>query len=60
MLDIGSATARSRLRSARSRLDAALAQSVREGEGLRSTVDSLERWARSLREVLRADGAGHG
>ena len=47
--DIPTSTARTRLRRAREAVERELAQLVEDPRALRTTLDDLERWARSLR-----------
>lgn len=54
VLGVPEGTARTRLRSARMSLEAALARIVRSPDALKTTLDNLERWSASIREALAA------
>lgn len=56
VMGVPEGTARTRLRSARLSLEAALSRIARSPEALKSTLDNLERWSASIREAL-ASGA---
>jgi len=55
VLDVPEGTARTRLRSARQSLEAALAGLTRSAHLLQSTLDNLEKWSASIREALAAE-----
>ena len=55
VLGVPEGTARTRLRSARMSLEAALARIVRSPDALKTTLDNLERWSASIRDALAAD-----
>ncbi len=52
-LEIPEGTVRTRLRRARIALDKAMGELATSPEALASTLDNLERWARSLRAIVR-------
>ena len=52
VMEVPEGTARSRLRSAKLSLEAALAQLARSPESLASTQDNLERWTAAIRDYL--------
>ena len=49
-------TIRTRLRKARALLEDAVAELEAAGEGVRPTTENIDRWAASLREVIRHEG----
>lgn len=55
VLGVPEGTARTRLRSAKQSLEAALASLARSDAALHSTLDNLERWSAAIRETLAAD-----
>lgn len=55
VMQVPEGTARTRLRSARLSLEAALAKLARTPEQLQSTRDNLVRWSGAIREYLAAD-----
>lgn len=55
VLDIPEGTVRSRLRRAREALEKQLAELASSQDVLRSTLDSFDRWAGSLKELIRHD-----
>jgi RNA polymerase sigma-70 factor (ECF subfamily) len=56
VLGVPEGTVRTRLRKARSLLEASIAQLEREGEGVRATTQNIDEWVGSLREVIRSEG----
>lgn len=60
VLGVPEGTARTRLRRARASLDERIAALTREGEGLRTTTDSIDRWVESLRDLIRREAGGDG
>ncbi|MEM6989675.1 MAG: sigma-70 family RNA polymerase sigma factor [Myxococcota bacterium] len=54
VLDVPEGTARTRLRSARQSLEAALARLARSPEVLQSTLDNLDKWSAAIRKSLAA------
>jgi RNA polymerase sigma-70 factor (ECF subfamily) len=56
VLGIPHGTVRSRVRAARTALEAAIASLSRSPEVLESTLDNLERWLCSMRERVAANG----
>lgn len=57
VLGVPEGTARTRLRRARLALERSLAELDAAGEGMRATTDDIERWARAMREAMRAERA---
>ncbi len=55
VLDIPEGTARTRLRSAKAKLVAAIEGLAQSPGALESTLDNLERWSTSVRDYLAAD-----
>lgn len=56
VLSVPEGTVRTRLRRARALLEKAVAELEAAGEGVRATTDDIDRWAASLRSVIRQEG----
>jgi RNA polymerase sigma factor (sigma-70 family) len=56
VLEVPEGTVRTRLRRARALLEKAVTQLEAAGEGVRATTDDIDRWAASLRDVIRQEG----
>ena len=56
VLAVPEGTVRTRLRRARALLEKRVAELEAEGEGARATTDDIDRWAGSLRDVIRREG----
>ena len=56
VLSVPEGTVRTRLRKARALLERAVAELEAAGEGVRATTDDIDRWAASLRSVIRQEG----
>jgi RNA polymerase sigma factor (sigma-70 family) len=56
VLSVPEGTVRTRLRKARALLEKAVAELEAAGEGVRATTDDIDRWAASLRSVIRQEG----
>ena len=56
VLGVPEGTVRTRLRKARSQLEATIAELDRAGEGARATTENIDQWVVSLRDVIRSEG----
>jgi hypothetical protein len=56
VLSVPEGTVRTRLRRARALLEKAVSELEAAGEGARATTDDIDRWAGSLRDVIRREG----
>ena len=56
VLEVPEGTVRTRLRRARALLEKAVTELEAAGEGVRATTDDIDRWAASLRDVIRQEG----